>query len=79
MKNKKSETPPELMDIRGVAKFFGVSTRHIHNLHVAGKMPGPVKIGALNRWSRTELLQWFDAGAPLRGDWLKIKKDKVKR
>ena len=55
----------ELLDVRDVAALLGrCSVRHVHRLADAGKMPRPVKLGALVRWRRAELDAWIDAGCP---------------
>jgi len=55
---------PTLLDVRRVANLLGCSTRHVWTLRDAGKMPAPVKLGALIRWRRADLDQWIDAGLP---------------
>ena len=56
--------PPALLDVRAVAALLDCSPRHVYRLSDAGRMPAPVRIGALVRWRRTELLAWLDAGCP---------------
>lgn len=55
---------PALMDVRAVAHLLDCSARHIYRLADAGKMPRPRHIGALVRWSRSEILSWIDDGCP---------------
>lgn len=60
-----STAPPTLLDVRAVAQLLGnCSTRHVYRLADAGRMPVPIRIGALVRWRRQELLAWLDAGCP---------------
>lgn len=54
----------ELLDIRAVSALGVGSTRHVYRLSDAGRMPAPVKLGALVRWRRREILEWIDAGCP---------------
>lgn len=54
----------ELLDIQAVAIMVGVSTRSIWRLSDAGKMPAPVKLGRIVRWSRKKLTQWIDDDCP---------------
>jgi predicted DNA-binding transcriptional regulator AlpA len=54
----------ELLDVRAVASLCGCSTRTVIRLSDAGRMPRPRKLGALTRWSRSELLDWVAAGCP---------------
>lgn len=55
----------ELLDVRAVAALLGgCSTRHVYRLCDAGRIPRPVKLGALVRWRRAELMEWLAAGCP---------------
>lgn len=57
--------PTALLGIREVAALLGnCSTRHICRLADAGRMPRPVRLGALVRWRRAELIDWLAAGCP---------------
>lgn len=47
-----------MMDVEEVAKFLGVSIRHIQSLRSKGKMPEPMKLGASVRWSREAIEKW---------------------
>jgi excisionase family DNA binding protein len=68
-----SIVPPDLatlatlIDVRGVAAMLGCSTRHVYRLADAGRMPAPVRIGALVRWPRSTLEKWIAEGCrPIR-------------
>lgn len=53
----------ELLDVRDVAALLGgCSPRHVYRLADAGRMPRPIKLGTLVRWSRAQLLSWIDGG-----------------
>jgi predicted DNA-binding transcriptional regulator AlpA len=54
----------ELLDVRAVATLRGCSTRHVIRLSDAGRMPRPVKLGALTRWNRRLIIDWCSAGCP---------------
>jgi predicted DNA-binding transcriptional regulator AlpA len=54
----------ELLDVNGVSSLGIGSTRHIYRLSDAGRMPAPVKLGALVRWRRREIMDWIAAGCP---------------
>ena len=41
----------KLLDVQTVAGMLGCSPRHVYRLSDAGRMPGPVKLGSLVRWS----------------------------
>jgi len=48
--------PPDLaalLDVKAVAALLRCSERHVYRMADAGKMPAPVKLGALVRWPRT--------------------------
>ena len=60
---------PALLDVKGVAALLGCSARHIYRLSDGGKMPAPVRLGALVRWRRrggpdTGIDDWIAAGCP---------------
>jgi len=57
-------TDPALVDVRTVAAMCGCSTRHIYRLAAAGRMPAPVRLGALVRWNRKTIESWIDHGCP---------------
>ncbi|MEX0885878.1 MAG: helix-turn-helix domain-containing protein [Phycisphaeraceae bacterium] len=55
----------ELLDVQAVAQLLGgCSPRHVYRLADAGKMPRPLKLGALVRWRRETLLNWIADGCP---------------
>jgi predicted DNA-binding transcriptional regulator AlpA len=54
----------ELLDVRAVAELLDASPRHIFRLSDAGKMPPPVRLGALVRWPRQAVRDWIAAGCP---------------
>lgn len=53
-----------LLDVRGVAELLGCSPRHVYRLADAGRMPRPVRLGGLVRWSRDSICEWVTAGCP---------------
>ncbi|NOT01824.1 MAG: helix-turn-helix domain-containing protein [Phycisphaerales bacterium] len=57
----------EMLDVRAVSTILGgCSIRHIHRMADSGKMPRPVKLGALVRWRRIDLEQWIAARCPVQ-------------
>jgi excisionase family DNA binding protein len=58
------EPPAALLDVRAVGQLLACSTRHVYRLADGGRMPAPVRLGALVRWRRQELLDWLAAGCP---------------
>jgi excisionase family DNA binding protein len=60
-------TPPALLDVQAVAHLLNCSPRHVYRLADAGKMPAPLKLGALVRWRRQDLDAWLAGGCkPVR-------------
>jgi excisionase family DNA binding protein len=58
---------PALLDVRAVAQMLGCSTRHVYRLADAGRMPPPLKLGALVRWHRQTVEEWISGGCkPVR-------------
>jgi excisionase family DNA binding protein len=51
-----------LLDVRAVAVLLGCSPRHVYRLSDAGRMPLPVRIGALVRWRRQSIDEWIAGG-----------------
>jgi excisionase family DNA binding protein len=54
----------QLLDVRAVAALLDCSPRHVYRLADAGRMPQPVRLGALVRWPRQVIADWIDAGCP---------------
>ena len=53
-----------LLDVEAVAGLLSCSTRHVYRLADAGRMPRPVKLGALVRWRCSEIEVWIAEGCP---------------
>lgn len=53
-----------LLDVRAVAALLDCSPRHVYRMADAGRMPPPVRIGALVRWHRADLQNWLGNGCP---------------
>lgn len=51
-----------LIDVQTVASLLGCSARHVYRLADGGRMPAPVKLGALVRWHRATLDEWIADG-----------------
>jgi excisionase family DNA binding protein len=62
------ETAPAVtavvITIDDVAKLLGCSTRHVRRMADSGRIPRPVKFGALLRWIKADIDQWILAGCP---------------
>ena len=63
-----SVSTSDLVTIRTVAAMLGeCSIRHVRRLADSGRMPAPVKLGALIRFRRVEIEQWIANGCrPIR-------------
>jgi excisionase family DNA binding protein len=55
---------PALLDVQAVAELLGCSARHVYRLADADRMPRPVKLGALVRWSKLAIEAWIADGCP---------------
>jgi excisionase family DNA binding protein len=53
---------PTLLDVQQVADLLNCSTRHVYRLADAGRMPAPVRLGALVRWRRVDIEDWLAGG-----------------
>lgn len=59
--------PAALLSVKGTASILNVSPSHVYRLADAGRMPRPVRLGALVRWKRSELDAWISEGCkPVR-------------
>ena len=56
-----------LLGVNDVAKLLDCSPRHVYRLADGGRMPKPLKLGALVRWRRAEIDAWVEGGCrPVR-------------
>lgn len=53
---------PQLLPVEEVASILDISASHVYRLADGGKMPRPVKLGALVKWDRMALNDWIKAG-----------------
>lgn len=58
------ERESSLLNVDVVAGKLSCSPRHVYRLSDAGKIPSPLKLGSLVRWSRKAIDEWIDAGCP---------------
>ena len=62
-----AEPSAKLLDVQAVAEILGCSPRHVYRLSDAGRMPSPVKLGSLVRWSAAAIREWIEGGCrPVR-------------
>ncbi len=62
--DKATRELPALLDVQAVATLLNCSARHVYRLANMGRMPQPVKLGALVRWSRAAIESWIHDGCP---------------
>jgi predicted DNA-binding transcriptional regulator AlpA len=60
---------PLLLNSDAAAGFLGVGRATLYRLDMAGRVPRPIHLGRLRRWSRPELRRWVEAGCPARERW----------
>ncbi|QDU31340.1 Prophage CP4-57 regulatory protein (AlpA) [Anatilimnocola aggregata] len=57
----------QLITVAHVSELLACSQRHVYRLVDGGKMPPPVRIGALVRWDRDVIAYWIANGCrPVR-------------
>jgi len=64
MLTKLAESPAKLLDVQAVSELLDCSARHVYRLSDAGRMPAPIKLGSLVRWSKTAIEEWIAASCP---------------
>jgi len=51
-----------LFTVEQVASLLNCSPRHVYRLSDAGKMPSPMRLGALVRWRKADIDGWIENG-----------------
>ena len=59
-----ADASAKLLDVQAVAEMLNCSTRHVYRLADAGRIPAPIKLGALVRWSASAIREWIGRGCP---------------
>ena len=54
-----------MLTVHDVARMLNCSVRTVYRLVDSGRMPRPVKLGALVRWPREAIEHWIDDGCPV--------------
>ena len=57
---------PALLDAKEVARLLSCSQRSVRRLADSGRIPAPIRLGRLVRWSRQTLQNWIAEGCPSR-------------
>ena len=55
---------PAMLTVQDVARMLNCSSRTVYRLTDTGRMPRPVKLGALIRWPRETVTRWIAADCP---------------
>jgi excisionase family DNA binding protein len=53
-----------LLSVDQLAAMLNCFQRHCYRLADAGKLPRPIRLGALVRWRAEEIAEWIAAGCP---------------
>ena len=53
-----------MLNVGDMAKLLRCSIRTVYRLSDSGRMPRPVKLGALVRWPHDQVESWIAAGCP---------------
>ncbi len=53
-----------LLTVDDVARLLACSSRSVYRLSDSGRMPRPLKIGGMVRWSAAALSDWLANGCP---------------
>lgn len=69
---KLEEPSPILINSAEAARLVGIDESTWRRYSSAGKVPVPIKLGALNRWCPEELKAWAMHGCPPREEWARI-------
>lgn len=72
---KMPEVKGLLIDIKATAKLLDLSERTVWGMANSGRIPKPIKIGRLVRWSHEEFRAWVSAGCPAREKWERQRKE----
>ena len=73
LKDEKAESVDDArLTVHDVARMLNCSARTIYRLTDAGRMPGPVKLGALVRWPREQVEAWIADGCPEAGQEVQV-------
>ncbi len=67
--DRKQVAAPTLLSADELAGQLKMSPRSVWRLESAGKIPRPIRLGRLVRWSQEEITRWITAGAPSRHEW----------
>ena len=55
---------PAMLTVHNTAKMLNCSARTVYRLTDSGRMPRPVKLGALVRWPKAVIERWIAESCP---------------
>ena len=55
-----------MLTVNELARIMNCSPRTVYRLSDRGRIPTPVRLGGLVRWSRTVIEKWMAEGCPAR-------------
>jgi len=61
------------LDTNALAALLECSDRMVAKLDKDGKLPPPVRLGALKRWVRADIDLWLSSGCPDRKRFAELK------
>jgi predicted DNA-binding transcriptional regulator AlpA len=74
IKNQVSSNPESIaISAKQLSQLLDVSLRQVWRLNATAKLPKNIRLGGLRKWSRIEIMQWFEAGCPDRATWEAMK------
>ena len=74
MSSEHTNRNTQLLSAKSLGQMLSISKRQVFRLHVAGKIPKPLKIGGSVRWDlENDIKPWLAAGAPDRKTWEAMK------
>lgn len=53
-----------MLTVHDVARMLCCSPRTVYRLYGSGRMPRPIRLGALSRWPRRSIERWIEEGCP---------------
>jgi excisionase family DNA binding protein len=58
------EPLPAFLTSDDIARLLGCSRRTVRRLADTGRIPPPLRLGGLSRWTRATVEEWIAAGCP---------------
>lgn len=68
-----ADAGPLLLDAKRLAVLLSVGLRTIRSWDSSGRLPTPLRIAGVVRWSKVEIEAWIRAGSPSRIEWAALR------